>query len=268
MERGPEAVRILLLTDYWAGYEITKYLKKRKENIVGLGIHPSSMEGYLNKGYTKKIIELLNLPEDKVFDGDKIQSGECFDDIRRLKPDIILTIYWGFLLKPELIGIPPQGCINIHLAYLPYNRGKNPNVWPIIEGTPGGVTLHYIDEGIDTGDIIAQSMVPTESVDTGETLYNRIIRESVELFKRTWPDIKNRKVKRAKQDGSKVTSHYSKDLSKLDVIDLNKQYTARELINLLRARTFPPHPSVYFIDDNGRKVSVRVQLEYTGDDKA
>lgn len=261
-------MKILLLADYWGGYEITKFLKERNENIVGLGVHPPRMEGHLNKGYTKKIIETLNLPKDRIFDGDRIQSGECLDDIKRLNPDIILAIYWGFLLKPELIRIPPRGCVNIHLAYLPYNRGKNPNVWPIIEGTPGGVTMHYIDEGIDTGDIIAQSRIPAESIDTAETLYNKIIRESVELFKRTWPDIKNGTTSRVKQDESKTTSHYAKDLRKLDLIDLDRKYTARELINILRARTFPPHPSAYFVDENGRKVYVRVQLEYAEEDKA
>lgn len=255
------------MTDYWAGYEIAKYLKERNENIVGLVVHPPRMEKYLNKGYTKKIIEVFNLPKDRIFNGDKVQKGECLNDIKNLKPDIILAIYYGFLLKPELIKIPPQGCVNIHLAYLPYNRGKNPNVWPIIEGTPAGVTLHYIDENIDTGDIIAQSKIPVESIDTGETLYNKIVLESVNLFKKTWPKIKEGKANRIKQDRSRVTSHYGKDLQKLDVIDLDKTYRAGELINLLRARTFLPHPSAYFIDDKGRKVYVRVQLEYEEDNK-
>ncbi len=259
-------MRILLMADYLAGYEIAKNLKERSEDIVGLAVHPSTMENYLNKGYTNKIIEVLDLHSDRVFNGREIQSGLCLDSIKKVKPDISLSIFWGFLLKPELISIPPCGCVNLHLSYLPYNRGRNPNIWPIIEGTPAGVTLHYIDEGADTGDIIAQIEIPIDLIDTGETLYNKIVQESIELFQKTWPNIKKGKINRIKQDSSKATSHRAKDLQKLDVIDLEKKYTAGELINLLRARTFLPHPSAYFIDNDGRKVYVRVNLEYAGDE--
>ncbi|MBI4333144.1 MAG: formyl transferase [Chloroflexi bacterium] len=259
-------MRILLMADYWAGHEIAKYLKGKSENIVGLAVHPPRMEGYLNRGYTNKIVQALGLPRNKIFDGDEIQRGTCLDDIRKLKPDIILSVFWGLLLKPELLAIPLYGCINVHLAYLPYNRGKNPNVWAIVDGTPAGVTLHYIDEGTDTGDIIAQTMIAVEPIDTGETVYNKSVHESVELFKRTWPDIRDGKPNRTEQNENKATSHLAKDLRKLDVIDLDKKYTARELINLLRARTFPPHPSAYFVD-NGKKVYARVSLEYADGDR-
>ena len=261
-------MRILLMADYKGGYEITKYLRERNEDIVGLVVRPPCMESYLSKGYTQKIIETLNLPEDRVFFWADIDSGKRLTEIKALKPNKILTMFCCGILKPELVRIPTDGCINIHTAYLPYNRGRNPNVWAIIDGTPGGVTIHYIDEYIDTGDIIAQTMIPVESTDTAETLYNKIDNESVELFKRTWPKIKDGTADRIKQDDSKKTLHYGKDFQKLDIIHLEKEYTARALIDLLRARTFPPHPSAYFVDENGRKVYVRVQLEYAEDGKA
>ena len=253
---------IFLMADYLTGYEITKYLKQKKENIVGLAIHPSRMENIINKGYTEKIIKAVDLPYNKIFSGEEIKKGEHLDRIKKLDLDLILCIMWGFILQPELIRIPKKGCINLHLAYLPYNRGKNPNVWPIIEGTPAGVTLHYIDEKIDTGNIISRSEVEVESIDTGKTLYNKLIDESINLFKKTWPDIKKGTEKRIKQDDIKATLHYGRDLKKLDEIDLDKEYNAKELINLIRARTFAPFPPVYFIDNNGKKVYVRVQLEY------
>ena len=258
-------MRILLFADYWTGLQVAKYLKERKENIVGLGIHPPRMEKDINREYTKKIIEAVDLPRDYIFDGDDIQAGgETLEKIRALKPELILSIFWGLILKPELIKIPTKGCINLHLSYLPYNRGRNPNIWPIIDGTPAGVTLHYIDEGVDTGDIIAQSRVPVEPVDTAGTLYDKLIHESANLFKKTFPKIKEGAVSRKKQENSIARFHHTKDIHKLDVIDLDKKYTGCELINLLRARTFPSHPSAYFIDGEGRKVYVRVQLGYVG----
>jgi len=249
------------MADYWSGYEVAKYLKERNENIVGLAVHPPRMEGYLNRGYTKKIKDILCLPKEVVFEGDDIQSGKHLDKIKALNPDIILTICWGFLLKPELIELPPLGCINMHMAYLPFNRGKNPNVWPIIDGTPAGVTLHYIDAGIDTGDIIAQVNVSVESIDTGQTVYQKIINESVSLFKTAWPKIRSGSAERTPQDNYQATFRYARDLKILGAIDLNKRYLAMDLINILRARTFPPFPSAYFIDENGKKIYIRVQLE-------
>ena len=60
------------------------------------------------------------------------------------------------------------------MSYLPFNRGKKPNVWPIIEGSPAGVSMHYIDSGIDSGKIISQSKIDVEIIDTAKTLYDKI----------------------------------------------------------------------------------------------
>jgi methionyl-tRNA formyltransferase len=85
--------------------------------------------------------------------------------------------------------------------------------------------------------------------------------ELVELFKATWPSIKAGTAPIVKQDDGKATFHRAKDFSLLDEIKLDRKYTARDLINLLRARTFPPYPSAYFVDAQGKKIYVRIQLE-------
>jgi len=251
------------MADYPSGYEIAKYLMNHEE-IVGVVVRSPNDEANLNKGCSKKILDLLNLPKDKTFIWDKNNDlHERVGDIKKLKPDLILLAFCcGRILKPELINIPSSGCINIHLAYLPYNRGRNPNVWAIVDGTPAGVTIHYIDEGIDTGDIIAQTKIPVESIDTGKSIYQKIDVESVRLFKDIWPKIKDGTVERIKQNSDKGTFHYGKEFQRLDLIELDKKYTGRELINQIRSRTFRPHPASYFIDDNGRKVFLRLQLEY------
>ena len=85
-------VKIILMIDYYNGYKIAKYLKDLNENIIALCVHPKNKEGILNKGYTKKIIELLNLPKSKVFNGEKINDKKTIEKIRKLKPDIIVCI--------------------------------------------------------------------------------------------------------------------------------------------------------------------------------
>ena len=156
--------------------------------------------------------------------------------------------------------------VNLHPAYLPYNRGQYPNVWSIIEGTPAGVTLHYIDEGIDTGGIIARREVPVEPVDTGESLYRKLEATALELFRETWPLIKAGRAQCLPQDKQAGTYHRTRDIEAIDAIDQERDYKAGDLLNLLRARTFPPYKGAYFTAD-GKRVYLRLQLEYGQEDE-
>jgi methionyl-tRNA formyltransferase len=103
-----------------------------------------------------------------------------------------------------------------------------------------------MDEGIDTGDIIARRQVAPNPVDTGETLYFRLEAAALQLFKETWPLIRAGQAPRISQDRSEGSSHRVKDVEALDEIDLEQSYPARELIDILRARTFPPYNGAYF----------------------
>ena len=174
-------MRILYMGNNWVGWQVLKWLKTQHEQIAGLVVHPTQKQRY-----GKEIIEAAGLPSERIFEGPRLTQPEVVASIRRLEPDIGLSILFDYILKPELISIFPKGVINLHPAYLPYNRGQYPNVWSIIEGTPSGVTLHYIDNKVDTGDIIARKKVPVAITDTGETLYRKLERASVSLFKNTY----------------------------------------------------------------------------------
>jgi len=253
-------MRILLMADHWVGWKITQYLRECNENIVGLLVHPPEYQHY-----SKEIIEASGILPNQIFEVGKNISRDLLKSIKQLNPDIILVVYWRYILPFEFFNIPPKGCINFHAAYLPFNRGKNPNVWPIIEGTPAGVTLHYIDNGIDSGKIIAQTEVKLDIIDTAQTVYEKLLAAFVELFMDTWPKIKAETIVPVPQTTEEGTFHWGKDFHKLDKIDLDRPYAPLELINLLRARTFPPHQAAYFIYE-GKKVYVRIQLEYAKDD--
>lgn len=252
-------MRILLLADYPAGFKIAQFLKNRHENIVGVILPRQGTRNPLNQGYPEKIIDLLGLPNNMIFKDEEMDTPDFLEKVRKIKPDLILSIFWGFLLKPKFYNLASLGGINLHLSYLPYNRGRNPNVWPIVDQTPCGVTLHFIDSNPDSGDIIAQSKIAIKSTDTGGTLYKKLVTESISLFKRTWSSIKKGSIVTKKQS-KKFASHTVKDLNKIDHIDLDKYYKASKLINILRARTFPPFPSAFFIDKQGAKVYVRIKL--------
>lgn len=251
-------MRILYLANNWLGLEILKWLQKQGDHPVGLGLHPPS-----KRVLGDELITLAGVSSGQVFCGDAMKSLETLTLIEDLKPDLILSVLFGYILPTKILKIPPMGCINIHPAYLPYNRGAYPNVWSIVDNTPAGVTIHYMDRGIDTGAIIAQEKVAVLPTDTGATLYKKLEQASLGLFVKTWPKIKEGKVDLLNQVG-KGTYHRTKDVDQIDCIDLDAKYTARHLIDVLRARTFPPHKGAFF-EENGKKIYMQLALDYEED---
>ena len=219
-------------------------------------VHPSSKGQY--KG---EILSTLDLPQSQIFDGSCLRHPETRDAIRALNADTGLSVYFGYILRPEFISLFDEGIVNLHPGYLPYNKGTYPNVWSILDGTPAGVTLHFIDAGVDASDIIAQQKVTVEPVDTGKTLYHKLEHAALDLFKRTWPRIRAGKVERIPQDPKEGTLHRARELARTDIIHLDQTYSGRDLINILRARTFPPHAGPHFVE-GGRKIYLRLELLY------
>lgn len=251
-QSGP---RILFLGNNLLGAQVLRWLLEQGEQLVGLVIHAR-----LKRKHGEQFLSLAVLHNLEIFDGSTLRTPETLTSIQLLEPDIGISVLFDYILKPEFLKLLPRGCLNLHPAYLPYNKGQYPNVWSIVEGNPSGTTLHYIDSGIDTGDIVAQELVPTDLLDTGESLYYKLERASLDLFKRTWPAVRSGTLERVPQVPGEGTYHRTEDVEQIDRIDLDRQYTARELINLIRARTFPPYPGAYFQADD-RRIYLRLLLE-------
>ena len=127
------------------------------------------------------------------------------------KPDFLISYGYRYIIKQEILDyFLPSKAINLHISYLPWNRGSDPNLWSFIENTPKGVTIHYLDAGIDTGDIILQQEVQMQENDTLSTSYNRLHETIMALFKNNWDDIKSGRIQAKPQNG-KGTLHKSKD---------------------------------------------------------
>lgn len=248
-------MRIVLFVDNYVGLKIIEILKRYDENIVGMFVHPPKFQHY-----NEEIVNASGLSPELIQSVGKEWTDDSSKKLISMDPDIILVVFWNYILPENIFNIPPQGCINFHMSYLPFNRGKKPNVWPIIDGTPAGVSMHYIDQGIDSGEIISQSEVKVELVDTAKTLYNKMINAFPPLFEKTWPKIKTGTVETINKK-EKGTFHLDREFQELNQINLEEKVYPLDLINLLRAKTFSPHPSAYFIKDD-IKVFVNVQLEY------
>lgn len=127
--------------------------------------------------------------------------------------DFIISFGYRHIIKQEIIDLFPDKIINMHISLLPYNKGADPNLWSYLENSPKGVTIHKIDKGLDTGDIILQKEVQDNVNDTLKTSYDRLIVEIVKLFTDNAENILNNKIKAHKQQGT-GSMHYLKDKEK------------------------------------------------------
>lgn len=235
-------MKLAFLGNNHLGLQVLSWLKKQGEEIVALGVHP--ME---RAKCRQEMIDVAGCGDEALIEGPGINSDVGTHKLLNSGCELLLSVGFGYILKPEALRVPPRGCLNLHIAYLPYGRGSNPNVWSIVENASAGVTLHYIDSGIDTGDIVAQRRVKISWEDNGGTLYEKLTKAAYDLFIEVWPDIVEGRAVPRKQLSGLGSFHRDRDLSKLDLIDLDRSYKARDLINILRARTFPPYHGAYFI---------------------
>ena len=104
-------------------------------------------------------------------------------------PDITVSFNYHYRVPKEVLALCPA--VNLHISYLPWNRGCHPNFWAAWDGTQNGVAVHYMDEGFDTGPIIARRKIRLEMEDTLRTSHRKLEQEVIELFKEVWPRIKD-----------------------------------------------------------------------------
>lgn len=252
-------MRVLYFGNNRVGLEVLRHLVASGDHLVGLVLHSEEKQKYGDE-----LKEVSGLSSSHIFYGQQLTDSQVLGRIKALKPEIGLSVMFGYILREEILSFFRDGCVNLHPGYLPFNRGQYPNVWSIIDRTPAGATLHYMDKGIDTGDLIARQEVEKEPTDTGESLYRKLEVACVDLFRREWPQIRSRSNARIPQEAGSGSLHRTRDVERVDRIDLDRCYPARELIDVIRARTFPPYKGAYF-EEGGRRVYVRVSLNYEED---
>jgi len=137
--------------------------------------------------YRKHMVDYLESSGDEVESYESPVSRES-----KLLPGVDFIISYGYrhIIKKDVLKMFPRRVINLHISLLPWNRGTDPNLWSFLEDTPKGVTIHYIDSGIDTGEILAQKEITFDANETLRTSYDKLSYTIERLFKETWPEIR------------------------------------------------------------------------------
>ena len=142
-----------------------------EHNILGVVTNPDKPKGRGMKMAFSPVKEFAISKNIKIYQPLKIRKNEEFiEEIKNLNPDLICVVAYGKILPKEILDIPKYGCINVHASILPKYRGAAPIQWAVINGDKTtGVTTMFMDEGMDTGDILLkEETVISDNETTGE----------------------------------------------------------------------------------------------------
>lgn len=177
-----------------------------------------------------KILALKH--ETPVFQPAKMRDGSALAIINSLEPEIIVVVAYGRILPKEILDYPKFGCLNIHGSILPKYRGAAPVQWSVLNGDKiTGVTAMYMDEGLDTGDILAVKTTPIGELETSGELFIRLQDLAAELLVEVLESIENGTAVRMKQDDKLATKAppLTKDLCPIDF-----NHDTKDIINKIR----------------------------------
>lgn len=171
--------------------------------------------------------------------------------------DLIISLHCKQIFPAELVR--NVSCINVHPGLNPHNRGWYPQVFSILNGLPAGATIHEIDEELDHGPVICQKEVKVESWDTSITVYNKILDAELSLLSLHLENILDVNYETFVVEEGNL--NLKSDFNDLCELDLAERDTFKNLINRLRALTHGDYSNAYFVDDEGNKVHLKIQLE-------
>jgi methionyl-tRNA formyltransferase len=174
--------------------------------------------------------------------------------------DFGISALFGHVIPPEMIANVPGGILNLHPSLLPIGRGANPISWSIIEGKPQGVTLHLIDQCIDTGKILFQKEIETSVEMSAATIYEIAMQELFRGLTESFHLWISGILKPTNQGNEGATRHRAEEFDALRILEENQSATFGEFIRRLQAATFSDGRVPIFKDSKGNVWDVTFKL--------
>ena len=228
-----------------------KALIESEHEVCAVVTQPDKQKGrgkVLQATPVKEIAAEAGIP---VYQPRRVKEPEFLQMLDEIRADVIVVVAFGQIIPKEMLNMKPYGCINVHASLLPKYRGAAPIQWAVIQGEKeSGVTTMQMDEGLDTGDMLLQAVIPLEKKETGGSLYDKLKQEGAELLMQTLEGLQNGSIMARKQ--GETTTEYAKMLKKeMGLIDWNKD--AIEIERLIRGLN--PWPSA-FTHFNGKTLKI------------
>lgn len=244
--------------------EILKSLYEAGEDIIGVVTQPDKPKG---RGYkmiappVKVFAQERGIP---VYQPETMKNEAFKETLEELDPEMIIVVAYGKILPKYVLDFPKYGCINAHGSILPKYRGAAPIQRAIMEGeTLTGVTAMYMDEGLDTGDMIFIEKVEIAEDDNFETVHDKLAVAGSKAILKTVEAAKSQNVPREKQDDSKFT--YAAKIEKEDrIVDFSK--SALQVHNQIRGLS--PFPRAFTYMQDGKLLQITKSRVSEGNGKA
>jgi len=254
-EKNKIKLRVVFMGTSELSEKILAALIDNDYNIVGVFTKTDKKIGRkqeLTSPAVKLLAEKHAIP---IFQPQTFRHPQATDQLRELKPDLIVVAAYGKILPKAVLEIPGFGCINVHVSLLPKYRGPSPIQNALLCGeTETGTTIMLMDENVDTGDILTQRKLAINATDTTESLMKKLAEQGATLLLETLPNLIERKIKPTKQD------HFHATLCQL--IERDDGHIlwiedAASIYNKYRALT--PWPGIFTYWKNG-SITVRLKL--------
>ena len=250
-------MRVLFIGTGEIGLPVLRWLMESREHqLVGVVTQPDKPVGREQRIEGPPVKAALGSSNVPVFQPKRIKSEETIAEIRVLAPDVIVVMAYGQILPRAVLEIPRLACLNLHASLLPRHRGAAPIQAAIVAGDrETGISVMYMDEGLDTGDVLLEKRIEIAPDETGESLHDRLAQIAPDALSDALAQLASGRAPRTPQDSSAAT--YAPKLNREDGrIDWNE---SAELIER-KIRAFDPWPGAFAIlrDQNGpdRKLKV------------
>ncbi|MCX7599308.1 MAG: formyltransferase [Armatimonadetes bacterium] len=243
-------MRVVCLAYHLIGHEGLDFmLEESGDEVVAVFTHEDAPGEEI---WWPSVARLARAKDIPVFAPENVNEPEWVQHLALLQPDFIVSLWYRNLIKRQILDIPARGALNLHGSLLPKYRGRAPVNWVLVNGErQTGVTLHYMTERPDAGDIVAQAVVPIDFQDTALDLYRKLARATRELLRAAWPLLRAGSATRIPQNEGEAT--YWGRRTPEDG-RFSWEWPALRIYDLVRAVTHP-YPGA-FVEWGGRKFFV------------
>jgi len=248
---------VFMGTSSFAVLVLEELLKEKKNNnIVGVVTKRDRPAGRGRKLRPSPVKEKAEEEGLTIWQPERVNAPEFLELLRGVSPDIIIVAAYGQILRRDLLSIPPKGVINVHASLLPRFRGPDPIRSALLQGEKEtGVTIMLIDEGVDTGPVLAQKKVEIEKEDNYQSLTEKLGKEGGKLLVETLPRWVRGEIAPRPQEGE---VSYAPILKK-EKARINWEDSAFNIVNQIRA--FSPYPGAYTYFRDRRIKILRASLK-------
>ncbi len=250
-------MRIVFIGTGEIGLPVLKFLRASDEHqLVGVVTQPDKPVGRAQQIEAPPIKLALTDSAIPILQPERIKREEAVTAIRALSPDAIVVMAYGQILPRSILDIPPFACLNLHASLLPRHRGAAPIQAAIASGDfETGITVMYMNEGLDTGDMLLQSRLPILPNETGGSLHDRLAEIAPATLKEALTQLANGEAPRVPQIAQEAT--YA---PKLEREDGKIDWTESALVIERKIRAFHPWPGSFTIlrDDAGCERKMKI----------